>query len=136
MSMTETDAVLAANAAYYRAFEAGDLAEMSAIWAPEDVSCIHPGWPVLIGRRVILESYFGIFANPNQDRLQHRNETVLISGGEARVLCIEIVGDVRLAATNLFRLIDGVWRMIHHQASLIGVPAEETRPPPDARQLN
>lgn len=136
MSMTETDAVLAANAAYYRAFEVGDFAEMSAIWAPDEVSCIHPGWPVLIGRQVILESDFNIFANPNQDRLEHRNETVLISGSEARVLCIEIVGDVRLAATNWFRLVEGAWRMIYHQASPIGVPAEETSPPPAARRLN
>jgi len=134
--MAQNDAVLAANAAYYRAFAAGDFAKMSAIWAPEDVSCIHPGWPVLIGRRVILESYFNIFANPNQDRIEHRNDTVLISGGEARVFCIETVGDVRLATTNCFRLVEGAWRMIHHQASPIGIPLEETPPPPAGRRLN
>jgi hypothetical protein len=134
--MTEKDAVLAAHAAYYRAFVAGDFAKMSAVWAQEDVSCIHPGWPVLIGRRVILESYFNIFANPNQDPLEHRNDTVLLTGGEARVFCIELVGSARLAATNCFRLVDGVWRMIHHQASLIGMLAEETPPPPDTRRLN
>ncbi len=53
--MTDTDAILAANAAYYEAFVAGDFARMSAIWADEDVSCIHPGWPVLIGRKPVLE---------------------------------------------------------------------------------
>jgi hypothetical protein len=134
--MGEEEAILAANAAYYRAFVTCDIAAMSDIWAPDEVSCIHPGWPVLIGRRAILESYFGILTNPSQDAIEHRNDTVLMSGEEARVFCVEIVGGVRLAATNWFRLIDGNWRMIHHQASLIGPLGEERRPRTVARRLN
>jgi SnoaL-like domain len=134
--MTDSDAVLAANTAYYEAFETADFAKMSAIWAPDDVSCIHPGWPVLIGRRAVLESYFNILGNPHQERIEHHNETLLMSGGEARVFCIEIVGGVQLAATNWFRRVDTAWRMIHHQASPIGPLAEEAAPPPAARRLN
>jgi ketosteroid isomerase-like protein len=134
--MEEQEAILAANAAYYRAFATCDIAAMNDIWAPDGVSCIHPGWPVLIGRRAILESYFAILTNPGQDPIEHHNNTLLVSGEEGRVFCIEIVGGARLAATNWFRFIDGNWRMIHHQASLIGPLGEERRPRMAARRLN
>jgi ketosteroid isomerase-like protein len=130
--MTDKDAILAANAAYYHAFGAGDFAKMSSVWAEEDASCIHPGWPVLIGRQAILESYSNILRNPNQERIEHRNDFAMISGTEGRVFCIEIVGGMALAATNWFRRVDGRWRMIHHQASPLA-PLEEASPPPPSR---
>ena len=133
--MTEKDAVLAANAAYYRAFAAGDFDLMSRIWAAEDVSCIHPGWPVLIGRREVLDSYAAILANPRQEALAYLGETVLLAEREARVFCIETVAGLRLAATNWFHRSDDGWRMIHHQASPISTPP--AKPEPSAgRRLN
>ena len=134
--MTDKDAVLAANAAYYHAFVTADFAAMSDIWAVDDVSCIHPGWPALIGRRLVLESYFAILSNPHQERIAHQDEVVLTFGGEARVLCVEIVAGVQLAATNLFRRVDDVWRMIHHQATAIGPLGEEPAETPPGRRLN
>jgi ketosteroid isomerase-like protein len=134
--MSEEDAVLAANAAYYQAFASGDFAAMSRVWANDNASCIHPGWPALIGRRAILESYRQIFNNPNQDRIEPRNETVMIAGGEARVLCVEFVGGTALAATNLFQRVDGAWRMTHHQASPIAALVEEPAAQPPPKRLN
>ncbi len=130
--MMDDDAILAANAAYYHAFAAGDFAEMCGIWAEDQVSCVHPGWPVLIGRQAILESYRSILRNPQQEPIQHHNATPLISGDDGRVFCIEIVGGMALAATNWFRRIDATWRMIHHQASPIATkvaPEPERQPP-------
>lgn len=134
--MTDDDAILAANAAYYHAFGAGDFAKMCGIWADEEVSCVHPGWPVLIGRQAILESYRSILRNPHQDPIQPHNATPLISGDEGRVFCIELISGMALAATNWFRRIDGAWRMIHHQASPIATQVEpelEPEPPPPSR---
>ena len=134
--MSEEAAILAANAAYYDAFSGGDFAAMSRIWADESVSCIHPGWPVIIGRKAILESYREILRNPNQDRIEARNETVLAAGDEARVICVEFVGGAALAATNLFKRIDGTWRMTHHQASPIAALVEEPARQPASKRLN
>jgi ketosteroid isomerase-like protein len=61
--MSDEVAILAANAAYYRAFATADFAAMSRIWADNNVSCIHPGWPAMIGRQAILESYREILRN-------------------------------------------------------------------------
>jgi hypothetical protein len=134
--MTDKGAILAANAAYYHAFATGDFAKMSGLWAEEDVSCIHPGWPVLVGRQPILESYASILRNPNQERIEHRNHIAMISGDEGRVFCVEIVGGMGLAATNWFRRINGAWRMIHHQASPLATLIEESVPEPSSRVLN
>jgi ketosteroid isomerase-like protein len=134
--MSDEDAILAANAAYYRAFTTADFAAMSRIWADNNVSCIHPGWPVLIGREAILESYREILRNPDQDRIDPRNETVMVAGDEAREICVEFVGGAALAATNLFKRIDGAWRMSHHQASPIAALVEEAVSQPSSRRLN
>src|ERR1039457_5189416 len=90
--MSDEAAILAANAAYYRAFTSADFAAMSRLWADDNVSCIHPGWPVLLGRQAILESYREILRNPDQERIDPRNETVMATGDEARVFCVEFAG--------------------------------------------
>ena len=134
--MSDEAAILAANAAYYRAFAETDFAAMSRVWADDNVSCVHPGWPALIGREAILESYRQILSNPDQDRIEPRHETVMIDGSEARVLCVEFVAGTALATTNLFRRVDGAWRMTHHQASPIAALVEEPVSQPPSNRLN
>ena len=135
MSDDET-AILAANAAYYHAFATTDFAAMSRVWADDKVSCIHPGWPALVGRQAILESYRQILSNPDQDRIEPRNETVMVNGSVARVLCVEFVGGSALATTNLFRRVAGEWRMTHHQASPIAALVDEPETQPPSNRLN
>jgi ketosteroid isomerase-like protein len=135
--MSDTDAIIAANAAYYRAFSTGDVAAMSRMWADDGVSCVHPGWTPLVGRAAVIDSYRNILTSPGRVRIAHREDTAIVAGEEARVLCIEIVeGTALLAATNFYRRIDGVWRMVHHQASPIAVAVEESAPPPRGQRLN
>jgi uncharacterized protein (TIGR02246 family) len=136
--MSDEDAILAANAAYYRAFSTGDFAAMSRIWAEDGVSCVHPGWMPLVGREAVIESFRSILTSPNRVRIAHRDDTAIVAGQEARVLCIEIVEDAALlAVTNLYRRVGGAWRMTHHQASPIAMPAEESEPSrPRGQRLN
>jgi len=132
--MTATKELLDANAAYYRAFNTRDSAEMNRIWANDPVSCIHPGWPVLIGRTAVIASYRRILDNLAQETLDCRDAVPFMSGSEGRVLCTEAAGELTLAVTNWFTRTDGGWRMIHHQASLIAEPQEHA--PPPRRRLN
>jgi len=135
--MSDEDAILAANAAYYRAFSTGDFATMSRIWAEDGVSCVHPGWMPLVGRASVVESYCAILTGPSRVRIAHRDDTAIVTGDEGRVLCIEILeGTALLAATNVYRRVGGAWRMVHHQASPIAMPAEESEPPPRGQRLN
>lgn len=130
--MNDGEALLAANAAYYRAFQAGDYVAMASIWADEGVSCIHPGWQLIEGRADVLGSYRRILSNPDQEPVRCSHERVIISGDTARVLCVETVAGGALAATNLFVRTGEGWRLVHHHASPVAVQMS----PPPPRRLN
>ncbi len=114
--MTGTDDVLKANAEFYRAFAEGDCDAMAAIWAETaSVTCIHPGWRSILGREKVLASWQDILESP--PAIACRCEHVIRHGDAAVVLCEEIIEEARLAATNIFVLEAGAWRLVHHQAS-------------------
>lgn len=118
--MSDADDLIAANAAFYAAVNSGDFGAMTRLWAEGDtVSCIHPGWPAIVGQVAVLGSWREIFRNQPGLNIVCEAPHALISGDEGRVLCVEIVGGAALATTNSFRRMDGVWRMVHHQASQI-----------------
>ena len=128
--MTETReqaAVLFANEAFYRAFADRDVDAMEALWAPEDpVTCIHPGWPPLIGRAEVMASWARILANPGAPAIACEAARAFILGEVAFVLCYEAIEGTHLVATNVFRrAADGAWKLVHHQ----GGPS----PPPPRR---
>ena len=126
--MTGEDEILAANAAYYRAFRMGADALMGRVWQDGEITCVHPGWPPIHGRAAVLASYRGIMSNPNQPEVGCQDEQVFITGDVARVICVEAVSGVRLIATNLFLRTGTDWRMIHHQASLLTAPMTRQGP--------
>ena len=97
---------------------------------------VRAGWPALIGRADILESYRNILHSQNRVRIAHHDDTAILAGDEGRVLCVEIVEGAALAATNCYRRVGGAWRMIHHQASPIAAAVEESEPPPRSQRLN
>ncbi|MFM8860505.1 MAG: nuclear transport factor 2 family protein [Methylocystis sp.] len=109
--------LLLAHTEYYQAFAARNLQAMMDLWSLENISCVHPGWPVLVGRKAVIASYRDIFLNPQQPHIEVRQEQLLESDFEGRVFCIEEVGGALLMATNWFALQDSRWRLIHHQAS-------------------
>jgi ketosteroid isomerase-like protein len=118
--MTDSDAVLAANLEFYRAFTARDLAAMDRLWAHRaPVACLHPGWTALRDRSAIMESWQGILANPNAPHIACFDEQVLLYTDVALVLCEEELDGGTLAASNLFVREDNEWRIAHHHAGQI-----------------
>jgi len=118
--MTEKDAIIAANAAFYAAFAAGNIEEVVRLWADDDeISCVHPGWPAIIGHATVIESWRDILESPARPHIVCVEPYAIIDGVSGRVLCIEIVNGAALAACNNFRCIDGAWRLVHHQSSPI-----------------
>ena len=52
-----------AEAAFYDAFERADLAAMMAVWAEaDDVVCVHPSGPRLVGFEAVREGWAQIFS--------------------------------------------------------------------------
>ncbi|OLC16621.1 MAG: hypothetical protein AUH29_04675 [Candidatus Rokubacteria bacterium 13_1_40CM_69_27] len=124
-----------ANARFYRAFEALDVAEMDKVWAPGDhVKCVHPGWPLLVGWDAVRASWEAIFSSTGEIRFTISDVQVAASADLAWVTCTEnILSQIRgrvsvtsVLATNIFEHGPDGWRMIHHHAShVLGASASE-----------
>jgi ketosteroid isomerase-like protein len=134
--MTDSDAVLAANLEFYRAFATRDLEAMDALWARRaPVACIHPGWPVLADRDAVMQSWHNILAHPEAPRIVCYDERVLLYGDTALVVCEEEIEGGTLIASNLFVREDGGWRIAHHQAGQLAARRPQVRRerPPTSR---
>lgn len=132
--MTDRDAVLELNRAFYRAFSDRNFSAMDALWAVElPVSCIHPGWVALFGREAVMESWSDVLSVPKGVALHARNERVLLYGDTALVLCEEVLGAAVLAAANLFVREQGTWRLAHHQSGPIAEPRASVVRPDDGK---
>ena len=65
--MNAEEHALFANDTFYMAFAEKDIQAMERLWAADHATfCIHPGWPMIAGRREILASWRRILGNPEQ----------------------------------------------------------------------
>lgn len=120
----DASAVLAANAAFYEAFEARDLDRMSEAWEHSDrVTCTHPGWTVLRGWGPVAGSWFALFSGPQRLQFILTDAVVAVHGDAAWVTVDEnlLDGDRvggTVTALNLFaRGEDGRWLLVAHHGS-------------------
>jgi ketosteroid isomerase-like protein len=116
----DEEAVRAANAAFYAAFEARDLAAMERVWDTSDAAvCTHPGWATLRGWAEVRESWRVLFANEQRLQFIITNEHVAGHGPVAWVTCDENLIDGAATGTvscvNVFvRDPSGPWRVVMH----------------------
>lgn len=125
-------AVFLANERFYRAFSDGDYSAMSELWAQHvPVACFHPTAPALIGREAVLQSFRQILRGAPTFALRCEDAVVTLVNDTAILTCYEGAGDepAHLAATNVFVVEDGNWRMVHHHAGPLSRPLRRPAPP-------
>ena len=123
-------AVVAANAELYAAIEAGDVDRLAAMWdTSDDVVCVHPGWPAIVGRSRVLRSWAVILANTAYIQFFSTGFDVAVTGDVAMVSCEYGVlaradesdtgfgESARVVASNIFRRRSEGWRLWSHHAS-------------------
>lgn len=123
----DVQAVLTANAAFYRAFEAADALRMDLLWAGLDAdTCIHPGAEPIVGAMAVQRSWQRLFRAGERVDIELTDVHADVHGRMARVQLVENVsahGDdalfARVACTNLFVRTDGGWRITLHHGSII-----------------
>jgi ketosteroid isomerase-like protein len=140
----EARAVEAANQAFYDAVETSDLDALEAIVLSgplaESVSVVHPGWPILRGRREVMRSYALIMANTEYIQFFLTDVEVAVDGDTALVTCTEniltggpaeedgsagsLVGGL-VVATNVFRRTPAGWRLWAHHGSPVLADEDE-----------
>lgn len=119
-------ALLAANAAFYRAFAERDLRAMDRLWAhAPEVACIHPGWIPCNGRREVMQSWAEILANPESPRIRCIRPQAVFYGPIGLVVCFEAIERNYLIATNLFAMEEGAWKLVHHHAGALAAAPPE-----------
>jgi ketosteroid isomerase-like protein len=123
---------------------------MEELWAHgEEVRCVHPGWPPLLGWSQVRQSWQTIFSNTESIRFELTDVQVVTAGELAWVFLTENItsgdsGPASVAATNLFQRQGGRWRLVLHHASAYRPSAEDEdesddepeREPPDPSELN
>jgi ketosteroid isomerase-like protein len=118
-------------AAFYEALQAGDLERLMACWAnEEEIICVHPGGPRLIGAVAIRNSFEIMFGHGPirsfPERL-HKLETItsavhnLIERVE--IYTAEGAQIAFVTSTNVYMRTAEGWRMVAHHASP-GTPPE------------
>jgi ketosteroid isomerase-like protein len=122
----DRELVLAANQAFYRAFEKKDIEAMEAVWSKGiGCLCIHPGRDALKGWMTIRDAWERIFQNTSYLEIDTDILTVDVSGDLSYVVLIENVLQIsngqRLEAqsmgTNLFERMGDRWYLMHHHGS-------------------
>lgn len=121
-------------AQFYQALQRGDIEGLMAVWADDDeIVCVHPGGPRVVGPRAIRASFDAIFANggvpaqPGQVRrlhwlggaMHHLVERIELPTSEG-------LQTAWVLATNVYvKTVQG-WRLVAHHAS----PGSPTEPAP------
>lgn len=111
--------------AFYQAFEAKDIDAMMATWADdEELVCIHPGGPRLVGYEAVRAGWEHLFASDTKLAFQLDDITVVETVGLAMQSAIEQVtvgGDTKprgaAIVTNVFLRTPSGWRMVMHHSS-------------------
>jgi len=112
-------------AAFYDALQHGDIEKLMACWADEDeIACVHPGGPRVVGPAAIRATFEAMFANgavrawPQQCR-----KTMGVASAVHHVVeKVEVLGPngpltAWVIATNVYHKTPQGWRMVAHHAS-------------------
>jgi uncharacterized protein (TIGR02246 family) len=125
---------------FYEALRDADLDKLMAVWSDDDdIVCVHPGGPCVVGARAIRASFEAIFANggvplqPENVRrvhtlgaaMHHLSEVVLVMSADG-------MQRASVVATNVYVKTAQGWRMVAHHASP-GNGRDAGTPPDDAQ---
>ena len=112
-------------AAFYDALHNGDIDQLMACWADEDdIVCVHPGGPRLVGAAAIRGAFEAMFAHGVIRATPERLRRVESLGAAVHnvlervdVLTAEGTQRAWVVATNVYLKTAQGWRLVAHHAS-------------------
>ena len=112
-------------AAFYDALQNGDIDKLMACWADEDdIVCIHPGGPRVVGAMAIRATFEAMFANgairawPEHVRkIESVGSSVHNLFERVEVLTPQGMRNALVIATNIYHRTAQGWRLVAHHAS-------------------
>jgi ketosteroid isomerase-like protein len=127
-------------AAFYECLQKGDADTLMDLWADdEEVVCVHPGGPRLVGVQRVAQAWQEILASGALNiRVIDRTVIANLSCAVHHVLeeiTVQSEGRLQSAtvcATNVYLKTPSGWRMVAHHASPVGEDEEGTSIPDNA----
>jgi uncharacterized protein (TIGR02246 family) len=127
-SAPDAEAVRAANAAFFAALSARDMAAFEGVWARDSgpLAVLPTSRSAVVGWDAIRKDYEGVFRRYSEFSISMPESEVRVAPGGALVVGIETVrgklasgegANFSLLATNVFERRDGRWLLVHHHAS-------------------
>jgi len=115
-------------AAFYEALNRADLEALMALWADDDeIVCVHPGGPRLIGHAAIRASWSAILEHGGLHILPsqlHETHTLMSSVHTVVEGSTAATGEpAHLIATNVYAKTPRGWRIVLHHVSIAPGPA-------------
>lgn len=112
-------------AQFYEALQAADLDRLMAVWSDDDeIVCVLPGGPRIVGARAIRASFEAMFSQggipvriENLRRLTHPSTAVHHLQVRVDLPGSEEPGPVWVLVTNVYVKTDHGWRLVAHHAS-------------------
>ena len=114
-----------AEAQFYDALREGDIERLMALWADDDeIVCVHPGGPRVVGTAAVRSAFESIFANGAVNahpekvrRLQTLSCAVHSVLEQIRIMTPEGPHVAWVVATNVYLKTAQGWRLVSHHAS-------------------
>lgn len=113
-------------AAFYDALQRGDIEKLMACWADEDdIFCIHPGGPRVVGATAIRATFEAMFSEGGPVRASPERVRKIVSVAGIVHNLVERVEvptaggptNAWVIATNVYHRTAQGWRMVAHHAS-------------------
>jgi len=116
---------------FYEALQRGDIDKLMAVWSDDDeIACVHPGGPRLIGAAAIRASFEAIFSNGAIDAQPEKVRRVISHSSavhsvleRVQVMSSDGPQSAWVIATNVYLKGAQGWRLVAHHASP-GTPQE------------
>ena len=110
---------------FYEALQRGDIERLMAVWSDdEEISCVPPGGPRVVGAGPIRMAFESIFANGAIDarpesvrRLQGHGCAAHSVLEHIQLMTSEGLQSAWVVATNVYLLTAQGWRLVAHHAS-------------------
>jgi ketosteroid isomerase-like protein len=110
---------------FYEALQRGDIDKLMAVWSDDDdIFCVHPGGPRLVGAVAIRASFETIFANGAVPAQPEQVRRVLSHSSAVHNVLeqVQVMGEdgpqaAWVIATNVYLKGERGWRMVCHHAS-------------------
>jgi len=120
--------------AFYEALESGDAEAIAELWLDDDeVCCVHPGGPRLLGAQAVRSSWAAIFANGALNirataRRSMETPTLAVHNVVEELVVTEGRRQqvIHVVATNAYVKTPAGWKMVLHHASQTPEGAPET----------